>query len=79
MSMLNNDDKNEIRKLVREEVRTEVRREVGVRTDPLRVSLVVIESKLEILKDIWSFIQDHTQKIDDHEERITHLESSQKF
>lgn len=77
--MLTKDDKSEIRKIVREEVRTEVRREVEARTDPLRGSLVKIEAKLEVLKDIWSFVKGHTEKLDDHEKRITQLESPLKF
>jgi len=74
--MLTPDDKKEIRKIVREEVRTEVRREVEERTDPLRVSLVEIEKDRKILLDIWEFIKEHTRRIDDHEDRISQLESS---
>ncbi|OGD88450.1 hypothetical protein A3J17_02315 [Candidatus Curtissbacteria bacterium RIFCSPLOWO2_02_FULL_40_11] len=69
--MLTKEDKIEIREIVSEEV--------DLRTNPLRRSLVEIEKDRKILKDIWEFIKDHATKINDHEERISNLESPQKF
>ena len=73
--MLNANDKKDIRKIVKEEVG----REVEERTTPLRRSLVEIEKDRKILRDIWLFVKDHTTKIEDHAERITQLETSQKI
>lgn len=68
--MLTTDDKTEIRKIVNEEIE--------LSTKGLRSSLVSIEKDRKILKDIWEFIKDHTVKLNDHEERITQLETSPK-
>ena len=69
--MLTTSDENKIRKIVK--------KEVEIRTDPLRGSLVRIEKDRKILKDIWSFVKAHTEKLNDHEKRITHLEFPPKF
>jgi hypothetical protein len=42
-------------------------------------SLVKIERDRKILKDIWEFIKSHTNRLNDHEKRITQLESPSKF
>ena len=57
--MLTTSDENKIRKIIRKEVET--------RTDPLRGSLIRIEKDRKILKDIWSFIKGHTEKLNNHE------------
>jgi len=73
--MLTTDDKKEIRKIVKEEVRIEAE----VRTDPLRGSLVMIEKKIDSLKDILSILKGRSAKIEDHEDRMRSLESASKF
>lgn len=68
--MLTLDDKKEIRNIVKEEVED--------RTEPLRASLVAIEQKLPILDDILDLVRGHSEKLSDHEERITVLETQAK-
>lgn len=69
--MLTTDDKKEIRKMIGEEVE--------VRTDPLRGALVAIEQKIDAMRDIISVLKGHSEKLDNHEERISSLEPSSKF
>lgn len=70
--MLTADDKKEIRKIVKEEVRTEVE----ARTDPMRESLVNIEATLGAVMDLHEILVEHSEKLTDHEDRISVLESA---
>lgn len=72
--MLTTNDKKEIRNIVKEEVS----REVEDRTEPLRASLVNIEQKLPILDDILDLARGHSEKLNDHEQRISDLETQAK-
>ena len=72
--MLTLDDKKEIRNIVKEEVIQIV--EEG--TESLRASLVAIEQKLPILDGILDLVRGHSEKLSDHEERITVLETQAK-
>ncbi len=46
--------------------------------EDVRGTVIKIERDRKILKDIWEFIKDHTRQLDNHEERISSLESSPK-
>lgn len=79
--MLTTEDKKEIKKIVRDEISTKVVGRLDTvedRLDRLTASVMKMDKRLDILKDIWDFIKGHTVQLDDHEGRIASLESSPK-
>lgn len=83
--MLATEDKKEIKKIVGSVVGKRFTKvEGGIerlddRLDRLTASVMKMDKRLDILKDIWDFIKEHTVQLKDHEERISNLEDSPKF
>ena len=70
--MLTADDKKEIRKIVREEVSDEVVKKIA----PLRESVITIEQTYKVVLDVHQMLMEHSEKLTDHEDRISVLESA---
>ena len=53
--------------------------EHSTKLDSLTLDMVDVQKKTDVIADIHSLIGDVKEKVNDHEERISQLEPSQKF